>query len=246
MLGDRDFKCLEAVFSAGCYIQEFAKYKKYDLVPEFSDRLLRLSGQVFDLIARGVYAPPSLPISMLEVQLAAAQMFYRKAGKREVQREFGGVDGLPNELKSNFTTYLIAERPVGADEAQAQLQKALASIERYRELRWLPIGLLKMAAISQIELLHLTELTEKPGTDTVGRMFDQMLADAELSEDADRLAYGEPVELLQWLVMTYDKWLHGSPGCDAMWNKVRETYRIAEPKFDRLVGMIRQHQATLQ
>ena len=46
--------------------------------------------------------------------------------------------------------------------------------------------------------------------------------------------------------MTYDKWFDGSPGCDAKWNKVRETYRIAEPKFDRLVGMIRQHQATLQ
>ena len=166
-------------------------------MPEFSDRLLGLSGQIFDLIVKEGYAPPSLAISMLEVQNAAAQVLYRKAGKREVQREFGGVGGLPDELKSNFITNVISERPVAQDEPRAQLQKALASVERYRELGWLPVGLLKMAAISQIELLHLTGLTERPDTDTVGRIFDQMLADAELSEDAYRLAYGEPVELLQ-------------------------------------------------
>lgn len=223
---DLNFKTLEAIFRAGCYIQELAVLKGYPLATEFSDRLLGLCGQIFNLIEKGGYAPPSLAVSMLEVQNSAAQVLYRKTGK--------------------FTTYVSSERSVAPDEARAQLQEALASVERYREMDWLPVGILKMAAISQIELLNLTGLTEKPDTDTVGRIFDQMLADAELSEDANRLEDNESVELLQWLVMTYDKWLHGRPGCDAMWNKLKETYRIAGPGFDKLVGMIRQDQATLQ
>lgn len=240
MLGNRDFKGFEAALRASSFIQELAAFNGYDLAAEFIDRSLELSDRIAELIGNGVYAPPRLAVAMLETQNAAAAVLRWKVREVDEQREIGNA--LPDELKVHVAEYVIDDRPVGVDEAPAQLQKALKSVERYREMSWLPAGLLKMAAISHIELFEVFELNEKLDRDQVGIVFEQMLEDAKLTEDADRLAYGEPVEMLQWLVMLYDRWLGGVTGYEAMWDNLVKVY--ADARFDRIVGQIRRHQAS--
>lgn len=240
MLGNRDFKGLEAAMRASSFIQELAAFSGYALATEFIDWSLKLSERIAELIGQGVYTPPRLAVAMLEIQNAAAAVLRWKARTGRGQREFGNA--LPDALKGHVTAHMIADRPVGVDEAQYQLHKALESIERYREMAWLPVGLLKMAAISQIELFEVIDLSEKPDRERVGKVFEQMLEDAELAEDVDRLSYGEPVELLQWLIMLYDRWVVGAPGCETMWDKLVKVYPDA--RLDRMVGQIRRHQAS--